>query len=121
MPDSDSARDEVLHGVTLEAIVEKRDFYVFKSKFLFAKRADVPAQIKRLAYGAHLIRCELFRMRARAAGLDSATVERHVPDFVPPEVDTNVESATLAMLHQRVEYLRADLIVAKAAERACRH
>ena len=116
MADAQESGDSGEQSLTLEMVMENRDFYVVE-KGRFRKKRAMNAEVQRLGRGIHLIRCELFRLRAAAAGVSDETIECELPRFVNPVADDFVLKAIHAMLRQRVEYLRADLIVAGASAR----
>ena len=96
--------------------MQDRNFFVVV-KGRIRKKRDWHAEVKLLSRGIHLIQCELFRLRAAAAGVNDTTIKRELPGFVVPVTHVITVDANHAMLRQRIEYLRADLIVAGASAR----
>ena len=93
--------------ISLEKVVRDREFYKSPESYFFERKREI-AEIRRIGYGIYLMRAEMFRLRAKLAGLPESMVEDNAPEFV---------EGSISIYHwplQQAEYLRADLIILAA-------
>lgn len=99
--------------ITIDKVISDPSFYKDIDDHLNSVTI-LREEIRRLEYGVHLMKHELFRLRAKWAGLRSEFVETIAPEYIPLSGFRDPLNIDHARLRQQAEFLRADLYVQAA-------
>lgn len=110
----------VYDDISIEKVVVDRTFYK-TGKHYWLKSTEASTEAERLHYGIHLMRVEIFRLRARLVGLQDSEFLDNAPVYIEDTLDEVRGSQRPRRLRshllQQAEYLRAELIIQSANQR----